>query len=163
MEELQKISILLRSRQVENLNLDADSTNAFFVTSGNNQEFVDQMQQLVTVDNPTARTFNPGRLLLIIWRLLAKIRVDGRIQQRADKSIEIWVQINYGNSVSAVVNQVIMPETAIDIIDEVLVRPIARELALRLFLELGQISHLGSTTRSLAHFLRGLEASARKD
>ena len=163
-EELQKIAVLLRLRQIENVNLDQDNASAFFVTSGSSdQDFINQMQELVNIEIPNQGTVSLGRLLALGLRLLARVRVEGAVQRRSNQNVEIWVQLVYGNNNAAAVEQVIVPENSIVEIDEVLVRPIVRQIAIKLLMELGQLTHLGSTVDSISDALIGLEASANRD
>jgi hypothetical protein len=162
--ELQNISILLKLRQVENVHLDAEDNNALFVTSGIDQDFVDQMEQIATVDmGNTGVQVSLGRMMNILFRLMARLRIDGTIQKRENNSIEIIVRLVYGNNQSAIVDKVVLPENSITDIDEITMRPIIRDLAERLYLRLGQVNHLGNSPAALGYFLRGLEASAKRN
>ena len=162
-EELQQISVLLKQRQVENVNLTPGDNNAFFVTSGFDQEFINEMYQIVTIDVGNAGKISLGRILLLALRMMARIRVKGRVQQRTNGTIGIWVELRFRNNQSAAVDFMILPENSISEIDQVFMRPVARELSLKLVIKLGQLIHLGSNWQSLGQFLRGLEASSRRD
>lgn len=164
-EELQKISSLLKHRQVENVNFSGEEDNAFIVTSGTDQEFINQIQQIVNIDNlsTSVGARNINNFVVLINRLLAQIRIEGKVQRRETGSVEIWVELNYRNSQSAAVDMVILPDSSIRDIDEVFIRPITRELALKLLIELGQVEHLGSSWESLGYYVKGLQASAHRD
>lgn len=170
-DELQKIAVLLKTRQVEDVNHAREDNNIFFVTSGIDQEFVNQMQQIINIDIPnraagtddsTETRFSPGGLFALLIRLLARIRVEGKVQKRNNGSIEIWVQLIRGNQ-AATVDHVLLPENNITEIDDYFMQPITRELALKLYIELGQVRHLGSSTESLDNFLIGLDSAVNKD
>lgn len=160
-EELQKISTLLKYQQVENVNLAPGQNSAFFITSGISQDFVDQLEQTINFEVPSGGTFPVGRLLGWVLRLLARIRVNGTVQRRNNGNVEITVQF-YSNQQSASVDHVIVLENSIADIDEVMMRPIARRLAIQLFVKLGQLDHLGTSYESLNEFLSGLESSVNR-
>jgi hypothetical protein len=161
-DELQKISVLLKMRQVESLSISQNNGNAFFVTSGMNQDFLNHMQELISLNIPPGN-FNLGGMVAFVIRQLAHIQVGGRVQKRSNGNIELWVQLNYGNNRSASVGQVILPENSISDIDGIMLRPVVRNIAIKLFLEMGYIQHLGTTTHGLDNFLHGLEATAKRD
>jgi hypothetical protein len=162
-DELQKISTLVKLRQVENLRFARDESSAFFVTSGINQEFFDQMQQVVNIEVPNAGSVNFSQFLRLLVPLLARIRVQGKVQLRSNGSVEVWVELNYRNSQSAAVDMVVLPENSLDEVDELFIRPIARELALKLLVEMDQVGQLGSNWKTLDDFLMGLDASAKRN
>jgi tetratricopeptide (TPR) repeat protein len=162
-EELQKISILMKLRQVENENLSADDVSAFFVTSGNEAAFIDQMQRIVDLELPGQRRLGLSNFIYGLIKTLARVKVEGKVQQRSNGSVEIWVQILDRGGQSAAVDQVIVPENSIAEIDEVSIRPIARQIAIKLYMEMGQISHLGTTYEGVQQLLLGFEASANQD
>jgi hypothetical protein len=161
--ELQNISSLLTLRQVENLQLGRDDSNAFFVTSGLDKDFFDQMQQVVNLQVPDGGTFNLGRIVALLLRSLARIQVRGTVQQRTNGSVEMWVEMDYRHRQTAVVDHKLLPENTLDELDEHYIRPVAREMALKLLVELQIAPHLGSDWKTLDYFLRGLEASAKRN
>lgn len=162
-DELQRISILLKLRQVENLSSSGEETNAYFVTSGFDQDFINEVQQSVNLDVPKAGKISLDSLLTLGLRLLARIHVKGQVQRRSNGSIQIWAELNYRNTQRAAVDLVILPENSYQEIDDIFIRPYAREMALKLFIELGQVSHLGSSWKTFAEFLNGLEATSRRN
>ena len=162
-DELQQIATLLKLRQVENLHFIREDSNAFFVTSGVDQEFFDQMQQVVSIEISNAGKLNLGGLINWFVRLLARIQVRGRVQRRTNNSVEIWVELKYRNNQSAAVGMVVLSENSLEEIDDVFIRPVARQLALKLLIELGQVPHLGSSWENLDYFLKGLDASANRN
>lgn len=162
-DELQGITTLLKLRQVENLHFGRDDNNAFFVTSGLNQEFFDQMQQVVTIGLPNEGKLNPVNLMSTMSRFLARIQVRGEIQRGKDRGVEVWVELKYRNQQSATVDLVILPKNSLEEVDEVQIRPVARQLAIQLLIKLGQVPHLGSSWETLDFFLRGLDASTKQN
>lgn len=160
-EELQQISLLLKLRQIERVNIAGDDNNAFFITSGLEQEFIDQIQQLVNIDSSASSSIALGRLVLVATRFLARMQVRGWVQRRDNNKVELWVELNYRNKKTATVELTLLPKNSIDEIDEKFMRPVARELALRLLVEMNQVSHLGISWQSLDEFLTGLDASSR--
>jgi len=162
-EELREISRLIKLRQVENLNLSDDNNGAFFVTSGIDQDFINKMQQAVSVDIQGNTRYGLGQLASLILRVLASVRVEGTVQRRSTQNVEIWVQVTYGGQNAAAVDQVIVPENSVTEIDERTIRPIAHKLAIKLLMELGRLSHLGSSPESLDALLRGLDATSKRD
>lgn len=161
--ELQKVSTLLHVRQVENLNLDEEGSNAFFVTSSSDADFFDQLDQAISFELPKTSSVSVGTIFYLLSRFIAKIRIYGKVQRRTNGSIEIQANLSYSSSSSASVNQVIIPERFISEIDSKSIQPIAKSLAISLLLDLGVISHLGTTHSSLEQMLNGFEASSNRD
>jgi hypothetical protein len=58
---------------------------------------------------------------------------------------------------------VVLSENSLEEIDDIFIRPVARQLALKLLIELGQVPHLGSSWETLDYFLKGLDASANRN
>src|SRR5690606_25323989 len=77
-----------------------------------------------------------------------------------DGGIHIWVTISHRNSHSVTVDTVILPSESHDEIDAKYIAPTLRKLALRLFVESGQVKHIGDSPERLGDFLLGIEASA---
>lgn len=161
-EELQRISELLKLRQIENLYLNGEDNNIYFVTSGLDADFLNEIQQAVNLEVPNVGSFSLEKVLSTILRLLARIRVNGTVELRANNSVQIWVELNYRNNRRAAVDLVILPENSYEEIDELVIRPYIREIAIKLFVKLGDLSHLGTSWSSLGAFLDGLEASSQQ-
>lgn len=162
-EELQRTAVLLEMRQTENVNFSPDDNNAFFVTAGLDQNFSDQIQQIVTVEVPQKGVVNFGPLLSIATKLMANIVVEGKVQRRTNGSLEVWVHMNHGKQGSIAIEHTLVPENNIAEIDEVLLRPVLRQIAIKLFIEMGEVTHLSSTEDSMSDLLNGLDASANRN
>jgi hypothetical protein len=75
----------------------------------------------------------------------------------------MWVEMDYRHRQTAVVDHKLLPENTLDELDEHYIRPVAREMALKLLVELQIAPHLGSDWKTIDYFLRGLEASAKRN
>ena len=162
-DELQRISKLLKLRQIENLHANGEENDIYFVTSGFDEDFINEIQQSVHLDMPNFGKISINNLLAVGLRLLARIHVNGTVQLRSNDSVQIWVELNYRNNRRAAVDLVILPENSHEEIDDVVMRRYAQEIAIKLFLKLGQIAHLGTSWTSLEAFLSGLEASTQRN
>ncbi len=164
-EELQQISILITTRQVENVNLSGSDSSAFFVTAGYSQEFINEMQDVVNVEtaNGNVKIGSFAQFTNYITRFLARIRIEGKLMARDNGSIDVWAELNYTGSQSVAVNITINPEAHLSEFNQQALKPYIRNLALSLILELGQLTHIGSRLDGLNNFLLGLEASVKKN
>lgn len=161
--EFKQIARLLRLRQVENENLDRDAYNAFFVTSGVDHEFLGQLRETVSIDAANSFGAALGRIIAFFLQVFATLRLEVTAQQLDDGRIELAVTLGYRRSQTTTFKHIVLPENSLAQADEIFMRPIARGLALDLLVSSGQVAHLGSTQITLDYFLRGLDASSKRN
>lgn len=161
--EFKQIARLLRLRQVENENLDRDAYNAFFVTSGIDQEFLGQLRETVSIDAANSFGAALGRIMAFFLQVFATLRLEVTAQELDDGRIEMAVTLGYRRSQTTTFKHIVLPENSLAQADEIFMRPIARGLALDLLVSSGQVAHLGTNQTTLDYFLRGLEASSKRN
>gem|GEM_PF-2529834 len=159
-EQIQQIGMLFKLRQVENTHTSAGSVLAHFVASGQEPEFINELQSLVNFDDELVSNRLFGRLFTVIINQLAFIKVQGTLRKRADNQLELWFELSRRRSQSVAVGMSIVPPSFSEDLDEVTVHDITRELAIKLVLKLGRTYHLASSWQSLDQFLEGLQAAA---
>lgn len=157
--ELQLTAGLLKQRQVENFNLSQEDSNAFFVSSGFDQEFLEKIEDIVSIDVPTGR-INLAQLSLLYARTTAKVFATGRVTRQQTGGIEIRVEMRHWLrspiNAYARIDALVANET----IDSQRIQLAAREIALKLLLELNQVTGVGSSWHTFDAFLKGLKAAA---
>jgi hypothetical protein len=156
-DQLKQISLLLNLKHVENKYIDNNFLAAFFVTSGQEQEFIQEMQLLSNISNAPNIWVN---LLNSILRTLAVVRISGVIEAHANENLHIRIDFTRRGreSISVSINESgFNPDESFN---EGMIKNAARILAIKLILQLGNGSHLASSPESFNHFLSGLQASA---
>lgn len=164
--EIKRISRLLNLRQVENVGV--DSNLALFTTSGQHQDLIDDLQALAILNNNgTGKSSAIGSflsgLITTILRLLAVARISGHVEKHLMSGIHVRIDFAKRNrdTISVDVLEVGLSEQ--DLLDEMTVQNLARQLALKLIYQLGHGTHLASSVESLQHFLVGLQASTERN
>jgi tetratricopeptide (TPR) repeat protein len=161
-EQLREISLLLSIRQVENIASRSDHTLPVFVTSGTGQEWIEQVQSLGNIE--VGKTSFPlGGFLESFLKLLAHTRVKGTIVRQKDNSIAVLVEYSQRGGQVVSVDLAFVPETSAADLDEKVINNIAKTLATKLLVKLGEHVDLASTWRSLLDFITGLDAAYHRN
>lgn len=157
--QIQQIGLLLQLRQIENLRISSDSGFTQFVASTGELDFTEELRALSLVEvSDENRGGYINRLSAILIDLFAVVKLNGRIQRRSDNTLQIWVELNRRGE-SYPVDLVIIPQNFSQDLDRITVTKLARELAVKLVLKVGQNYHLGSSWESFNHFVDGLRAT----
>jgi len=157
-DRLKNISLLLDLRQVENLSLRSNGGLAVFVTSGQDQELIEQVRILGNIETKDVK-IPFGNLIAPLLSNLVETRVRGTIQRKEDRTIAIWVEYQKRGGRTVAVDMAILPENSALDIDRNTINEIAFTLAVKLVFNLGEHAHLASSWRSLKLFLQGLDAA----
>lgn len=160
-DELQRIRKLLQIRQVEMADIGRDSGLALFVTSGREQELIEEFETLgeIRLSSGLNVSIPFAGILSILAARLARSTVRGHIQKRSDNSIDIWAEISIRGGNTQSIGLVKVLPIGSDRIGEQTMREKASELAGKLMLKTGNITHIANSWDSFQYFLAGLEAS----
>jgi tetratricopeptide (TPR) repeat protein len=163
-EEVRLIGNLMQLKQVDNTHAIAGSALAHFVASGQEPEFLAELQALTSLEESGVSQNGQWLLSLLqfLVNTLAVIKVRSTIRQRADQSLEIWVELSRRRNQVVAVDQVVVSSLGNDEVDIQQLQHTAREMAIKLVLKLGQNYHLASSWQSLAYFLEGLQAATQR-
>lgn len=161
-ENLRHITLLLNMRQVENVSLRTDNELAVFVTSGQDQEFIEQIRTLGDIETSVVN-LPLGSLLTVLMTSLAHTRVRGSVHRQADNNVVIWVEFTERDGRTIAVDTALIPENQASSIDESVLQQITRSLVVKLILKLGRDAHLASSWQSLKVFLDGLDAAYHRN
>lgn len=161
-QQLRYIALLLSMKQVENIVSRNDNTLPIFVTSGQEKELIEQIRSLGDIE--VANSKIPfGGMLSLIGNYLAHTRVHGTVVRQKDNSIAILVEfVQKGGQVLAV-DMDFVPETSAADLDEKIVNAIAKSLAVKLIIKLGNHPHLASSWGSMLNFVNGLDAAYHRN
>ena len=157
-ERIRHIYLLLNMKQVENLSLRNDGGLAFFVTSGGDQEFVEQIRALGNIEMAQVKVPFSGFLLPLITELAAT-RIRGTVQHQADGSIVIWLEYIERGGRTVAVDIATLQKNYDGEIGDKEITSLADTLAVKLVHKLGHHAHLASSWQSLQLFLAGLNAT----
>lgn len=156
-DRLREITMLLNLRQVENLSLRSERGLAIFVTSGMDQDFVEQIRSIGNIE--TSEVKMPfGDFFGLFFQQLAETQVRGTVKRQDDNTIAIWVEFIQRGGRSFGVDLIILPDDATHEVDSNRIGEMANILAVKLVAKLGFHSHLATSWESLRLFLDGLNA-----
>ncbi|MBK8023192.1 MAG: hypothetical protein IPK19_17640 [Chloroflexi bacterium] len=167
-EQLQRIGTLLKLRQVENVSAGTNEVMSLFITSGQEQQFVTELQNLLSLDYVAATSTGTSlwsaasRFLFTLTRYFAEITVSGTVERDMNGEIEIVVELARRNRIILVTRKA-LPRSASDTYDETQLTPVTYQLAAEIVLKLGQGSQIASRVESLECFLDGLLASSNRN
>lgn len=163
--ELQQIGKLLAMRQVENSQtMISNESYALFVTSGQNLELINQIQNFATVEvSSNTLKFDFSSLVLLFSRAKPDTQINGHVQRQENNTLEIIVEMSRRNSPSISAKIGLLPEHGIDELDEFTIQQLVRKLAIKLIFQMYQSHKISSTEESFEHFISGLEASRQRN
>jgi tetratricopeptide (TPR) repeat protein len=161
-EQLREVTILLNLRQVENLSLRSERGLAVFVTSGLDQDFIDQVRSLGNIE--TSELKMPfGNIFGLFIQQLAETQVRGTVKRQDDNSIAVWVEFSKRGGRSFGVDLIILPDEVTHEINNDRIIEMANILAVKLVAKLGFHSHLATSWESMHLFLEGLNAAYHRN
>lgn len=161
-EQLREITVLLNLRQVENLSLRSERGLAVFVTSGLDQDFIDQVRSLGNIETSDIK-MPFGNIISLLIQQLAETQVRGTVKRQDDNSIAVWVEFSKRGGRSFGVDLVILPDEANHEINNDQIIKMANILAVKLVAKLGFHSHLATSWESMHLFLEGLNAAYHRN
>ena len=158
-DQIKEIGTLLQLRQIENLHINPDAGFAKFATSSYATDFTEELRSLSIIGEHSGNDESKlYRIYLMVLSFWAIVRIRGRIQQRGDNSLQIWIEFNRRGKSYPVEMEIVPPNFSADL-DESTIHQIARTLALKLILKVGHNYHLGSSWESFSLFIDGLKAT----
>lgn len=161
-QQLRYMALLLSMKQVENIASRNDNTLPVFATSGQEKNLIEQVRSLGDVE--IANTKIPfGGLLAFLGNSAAHTRVIGTVVRQKDDSIAVLVEFIQRGGQVVNVDMDFVPETSAVDLDEKIITTIARSLAVKLVVKLGNHPYLASSWKSMLNFLNGLDAAYRKN
>lgn len=161
-KQLRHIALLLSMRQVESIASRNDTTLPVFVTSGQEQELIEQVRSLGDIDISNKKV-PLGGLLAYVVNSLAHTKVRGTIVRQKDNSVAVLVEFSQRGGQVVAVDMAFVPETSAANLDQVALDKIAETLAIKLIIQLGKHAYLATSWESLQHFLNGLDAAYHRN
>jgi hypothetical protein len=161
-EQLREITMLLNLRQVENLSLRSERGLAVFVTSGLEQDFIDQVRSLGNIETSELK-MSFGNFFGALIQQLAETQVRGTVKRQDDNTIAVWVEFSKRGGRSFGVDLVILPDEITHEINNERIVEMANILAVKFVAKLGFHSHLATSWESLRLFLGGLNAAYHRN
>lgn len=158
-KELQGAALTLKRRHIENVSFTNEDANAFFISSGFDHEFLQQLEEIGTFDLPQIGGLSLGRLWSLYLKSIARMFATGHINHDENGDIGIHISLKYRHRRPVYVSATLELASDGSGIDEYHIQHIARELALKVIIELGQVPGVGQSWRTLDNFLRGIEAA----
>lgn len=161
-KQLRHMALLLSMRQVESIASRNDTALPVFVTSGQEQELIEQVRSLGDIDISNKK-IPFGGLLAYIGNSLAHTKVRGTIVRQKDNSVSLLIEFSQRGGQVVAVDMAFVPETSATNLDQSELDNIAKTLAVKLIIQMGKHSHLATSWESLLHFLDGLNAAYHRN
>jgi tetratricopeptide (TPR) repeat protein len=162
-KELQHTASALKRRQIENVTFTSEDANAFFISGGIEQEFLDKLEDIGTVELPNLTGLRPIRIWESYLRALAEMFATGNIRRTETGDIVISVSLRYRRTPPVYVRAVIDLRPSEMHINEGQLQQAAREVALKLIIALGQVPGIGQSWETLDELLRGIDAANQQN
>jgi hypothetical protein len=161
-KQLRHVARSLNLRQAENVRDLADNQQVLFVTSGYEQEFIEQIQSLTNIELAESIQLPFGSLFSTTLRVLANTRVNGVVHRRQDKRCEVWIELMRRDGHRVAIDKMEISGDTISDLNEAELQNSCKESAVKLMIRLGKGIHLASTWEGLNEFLNGVSASSQR-
>lgn len=162
LETLRNIDKLLSSRQVEDFPNKPDDPLSVVMTNGGTQERIQELTSSVNI-NTSGVNFSLDKLMEFIIFYMARTRIHGLVQKRESGDLEISIEIVRRNNLNIYASRVIKRNNFTGFISDSVLNETIYELAVEIVMKSGEQNLPTSSWENLRDFLRGLEASAKKN
>ena len=163
LKEIQQIGGLLRSQQVEGINVQLENSLALFVRSGLETRDIEELRSINELELAGFRV-SIGPIMALLLRIQAKTRVQGVLELNSDNNLEVFVEwVSRGQSKTFSTDRVRVPMARKGKVNEFALGNVARELAEHaVFQLLGERLPI-SDRQNLGRLIEGLKASSNRN